>query len=146
MSDVYNWHMCVQRLTMLWMCSQILLNLRMLPEMRVKVMACRQADGVSEAATGERSTCIRTWKFASITFAPGGPSTRCKCKSNRLIIAPGNVILSDWPLLHLVPRSPGHRVSFLGRPFVLLHQSSLSSKCNNCVVTKKDHCHCNVDD
>ena len=45
---------------MLWMCSQILLKRRMFPEMRVKVMACRQPAGVSEAATGDRSTCIRT--------------------------------------------------------------------------------------
>ena len=56
---------------MLWMCSQILRNLRMFPEMRVKVIAWRQADGVSEADTGERSTCIRTCKYPIFIFAPG---------------------------------------------------------------------------
>ena len=47
-------------LTMLCMCSQILLNLLMLPEMRVKVMACRESWGDSAVETADRSTCIRT--------------------------------------------------------------------------------------
>ena len=54
---------------MLWMCSQILLNLLMFPEMRVKVIAWRQADGVSEADTGERSTCIRTCKHSGVLLS-----------------------------------------------------------------------------
>ena len=63
---------------MLCMCSQIRRNLLMLPEMRVKVIACKHwAAGVSAPATGERSTCIRTWggrqliSVFSISLSPG---------------------------------------------------------------------------